>query len=318
MMLSRLRRPIGLAGKLLARLIGGLFLLTSAAFVLVQAMPGDPVRRVLGPDATASDIARARTDLGLDLPWHERYLDHLVNTFTLDFGTSFNGDTVMSVLGERALATGELAGASIVVTAILSVLIGLVVAALTQGEQRSTVSGAFTAVTGLLAAIPPYVLAMGLVALFAVTFTLLPVAGDDGAGSLVLPVVALALPATAVLSRVVRVEALGVLRSDYARTVRSKQLPPRYLYLRHVLPNVITGALTMGGVMFGYLLGGSVIVENVFQWPGLGTAIVSAVETRDYPVLQAAIVFIGIGVLLVNSFIDIALFTLDPRLRVAP
>lgn len=316
-MLSRLRQPMGLAGRLLARLVGGIFLLATAAFILVQAMPGDPVKRLLGADATETDIVRARTALGLDEPWGERYLTYLANTFTFDFGSAFSGEPVTSVLGERAWSTAELAGASIVVTAILSVVLGLVVAAFTQNEQRSTLSGSFTATTGFLAAIPPYVLAMGLVAVFAVTFTLLPVAGSDGLESLVLPVTALALPAAAVLARVVRVETLGALRSDYARTVRSKHLPSRTLYVRHVLPNVLNGALTIGGVMFGYLLGGSVIVENVFQWPGLGTAMVNAIETRDYPVLQTAIVFIGIGVLLVNSLIDIALYTLDPRLRVS-
>ncbi len=203
------------------------------------------------------------------------------------------------------------------VTAVLSLAIGLGVAAATQGERHAPVAHAFTSITGLLAAVPAYVLAMGLVAVFAVTFTIFPVAGSEGLSSLVLPVLALALPATAVLARVVRVETLGVLESDFVRTARSKQIPAFRIYMRHILPNVITGALTIGGVMFGYLLGGSVIVENVFQWPGLGTEMVNSINTRDYPVLQAAIIFIGIGVLLVNSLVDLALFVLDPRIRSA-
>lgn len=305
-----------LAGKLLARLAGGLLLLTTAAFLLVQAMPGDPVVRLLGGDASEADIARARTALGLDDPFLVRYLDFVSSVFTFDFGASFTGEPVTSVLSDRAFHTATLAGTSMLVTAVLSVVIGLLAAAATQGERRSIVAAAFTAVTGLFAAIPQYVLAMGFVALLAVNFAVFPVAGADGSESLVLPVIALSLPAAAVLSRIVRVETLGVLESDFVRTVRSKQLSRTRLYVRHVLPNVINGALTIGGVMLGYLLGGSVIVENVFQWPGLGTEMVSSIETRDYPVLQAAIIFIGIGVLLVNSLVDILLFTLDPRVRV--
>lgn len=316
-MTRRIPQPAILAIRLLARIAAGLFLLATAAFIVVQAMPGDPVRRVLGPGATEVDIARARTALGLDEPWLERYLSYLVDVFTFDLGTAFSGEPVLSVLGDRAAATAQLAGASIVVTAVLSVAFGLVVAAYTQNEQRTRLAGAFTVITGLLAAIPQYVLAMGLVALFAVTLTWFPVAGADGPISFVLPVAALSFPAAAVLARVVRVETLSALRSDYARTVRSKHLPARTLYLRHVLPNVLNGALTIGGVMFGYLLGGSVIVENVFQWPGLGTEMVNAIESRDYPVLQAAIIFIGIGVLIINALIDVLLHTLDPRLRVS-
>jgi peptide/nickel transport system permease protein len=304
-----------LAGKLLARLAGGLLLLATAAFLLVQAMPGDPVVRLLGGDASEADIVRARTALGLDDPFLLRYADFIMNVFTLDFGASFTGETVTSVLGDRAYHTAVLAGASMLVTAVLSILVGLLTAAATQGERHAPVSAAFTAVTGLLAAIPAYVLAMGLVALFAVTYTFFPVAWAEGTESLVLPILALSLPAAAVLSRIVRVEALGVLESDFVRTARSKQLPRTRLYVRHVLPNVVNGALTIGGVMFGYLLGGSVIVENVFQWPGLGTELVNSIERRDYPVLQAAIIVIGVGVLLVNSLVDIVLFVLDPRTR---
>ncbi|WP_432835240.1 ABC transporter permease [Dactylosporangium sp. CA-092794] len=305
------------AGKLLVRLAGGLLLLATASFLLVQAMPGDPVVRLLGGDASEADIARARTALGLDDPFYVRYLDFIRRIFTFDFGSSFTGEPVTSVLGDRAWHTAVLAGTSMVVTAVLSVVAGLVAAAVTQGERRSGFAHAFTTVTGFLAAVPSYVLAMGLVALFAVTLELFSVAGADGPSSLVLPVTALSLPAAAVLCRIVRVEALSVLESDFVRTVRSKQLPRTRLYLRHVLPNVVTGALTIGGVMFGYLLGGSVIVENVFQWPGLGTEMVHVINTRDFPVLQTAIIFIGVGVLAVNSIVDVVLFVLDPRIRAA-
>src|SRR5688572_14547631 len=139
-----------LAGKLLARLAGGLLLLATAAFLLVQAMPGDPVVRLLGGDASEADIVRARTALGLDDPFLVRYADFVMSVFTFDFGVSFTGEAVTSVLGDRAYHTAVLAGVSMLVTAVLSIIIGLLTAAATQGERRGPVSAAFTALTGLL------------------------------------------------------------------------------------------------------------------------------------------------------------------------
>jgi len=295
----------------------GLFVLSTAAFILIQFMPGDPAVRVLGGIATPEDIERTRQALGLNDPILLRYLTFLKSVFTLDLGTSFTGESILSVLGARAVHSAALAFASIALTAVLSVGLGLAMAGLTQNEGRPKTAFTFTAGGGLVAAIPGYVLAMGLVAVFAVNLRWFPVAGAQGTSSYVLPVISLAVPASAILSRVVRVEALNALESDYARTARSKRISTWRLYIHHVLPNVLNGALTIGGVMFGYLLGGSVIVENVFQWPGLGTALVEAVDARDYPVLQFSIVFIGAGVLIINALIDVALFTLDPRLRSA-
>ncbi len=309
------RSAARLVGRLVFRLVAGLYVLSTAAFFLIQLMPGDPALRVLGGIATNADIARTRQALGLNDPLAVRYLHFLKNLFTLNLGDSFTGDSILSILGARAANTAELASCSVIVTAILAVTVGLLMAAATQNERRAKAAFAFTTSGGLIAAIPGYVLAMGLVALFSVQLGWFPVAGADQLSSFVLPVLALAIPAAAVLARIVRVEALNALQSDYARTARSKRISSWRLYVHHILPNVLTGALTIGGVMFGYLLGGSVIVENVFQWPGLGTALVDAVNKRDYPVLQYSIVFIGAGVLLINALVDVALFTLDPRLR---
>lgn len=311
------RTMASLVSKLLARLVGGVLLLATGAFILVQAMPGDPVARLLGPGASQVDVTRARQALGLNHPILERYRDLLGGVFTLRFGDSFTGQSVSSILADRTLKTAELAACSVLVTAILSVVIGLVMAAATKNESRSSLASIFTTLTGLLSAIPSYVLAMGLVALLSVRFPIFPVSDPGSPSGLVLPVAALSVPAVAILSRIVRVEALSALQSEYVKTARSKQLPPVSIYFRHVLPNVITGALTIGGVWFGYMLGGSVIVENVFQWPGLGTALVSATDTRDYPVLQATIILVGIGVLLVNTVVDLILVALNPRLRVS-
>jgi peptide/nickel transport system permease protein len=145
---------------------------------------------------------------------------------------------------------------------------------------------------------------------------LLPVAGADNPLSVVLPALAISIRPIVVLARIVRVETLNVLAQDFIRTARSKRLPAVLLYGRHTLRNVITSALTIGGLVFTGLLGGTVVVENVFAWPGLGTVLVQAVLARDYPVIQGVTLFLGIAVVVVNTTIDLLLGVLDPRTAV--
>lgn len=301
------------AAALLLRIVVGLWVLATAAFLLVQLAPGDPVERLLGGSATEADIERVREALGLNLPVLERYVSFLTDMATLDFGTSFDGQPVGLLLASRIPDTLALAAASLVVALVLSVAAGVGMAALTENERRGGLATTFTFVSGFISAVPSYVLAVCLVAAFGVALPLFPVAGSDGLAALVLPALAIGLPVAAVLSRIIRAEALGVLQSDFVRLARSKRLPAARIYFRHVLPSVVTGALTIGGVMFGYLLGGSVIVENVFARPGLGTLLVEAVNNRNYPVLQAAIIMLGVGVLLVNALVDLLIGVIDPR-----
>lgn len=301
------------AAALLLRIVVGLWVLATAAFLLVQLAPGDPVERLLGGSATEADIERVREALGLNLPVLERYVGFLTDMATLDFGTSFDGQSVGLLLASRIPGTLALAAASLVVALVLSVAAGIGMAALTENERRGGLATTFTFVSGFISAVPSYVLAVCLVAAFGVALPLFPVAGSDGLAALVLPALAIGLPVAAVLSRIIRAEALNVLQSDFVRLARSKRLPAARIYLRHVLPSVVTGALTIGGVMFGYLLGGSVIVENVFARPGLGTLLVEAVNNRNYPVLQAAIIMLGVGVLLVNALVDLLIGVIDPR-----
>jgi len=308
-----LTRLSGLMVHVAIRLLGGVVLLATITFFFVQALPGDPVARILGGNAAPEDAALLRETLGLDQPLHLRYFEYLQSVLLFDFGNSFTGASVWSVLGSRVGHTSMLAVSTIVVVALGAVVLGLIFGALGRDGRRPVASAGFTGATGFVAAIPPYVLAMALVAAFAVSLRWFPVAGASGPASYVLPVIALSLPAIAVLSRIVRVETLGALASDHVRTARSKGVSTLRLYLRHVLPSTLTGALTIGGVVFGYLLGGVAVIENVFQWPGLGTAIVNAVTSRDYPVLQAAVILIGVGVLLVNALVDILIAVIDPR-----
>jgi peptide/nickel transport system permease protein len=171
----------------------------------------------------------------------------------------------------------------------------------------------YTGVASVLGALPEFLAATFLAFVFAVWLRVLPVAGGDGLIGLILPVASVSLRPIAILSRIVRVETLNVLAMDYIRTARGKRLPWRLIYLRHTLPNVITAALTIGGVLFAGLVGGGVVVENVFARAGLGTALVTAVVQRDYPVIQGIVLVLGITVVLVNAIVDILVAIVDPR-----
>jgi peptide/nickel transport system permease protein len=165
----------------------------------------------------------------------------------------------------------------------------------------------------VLAAIPEFLLAVGLVYVFAVTLHWFPVAGRGSVASYVLPVLSLAIGPAAVLARICRVELLAVLQTDYLRTARAKRLPASVVYLRHALPNAATATITLGGLLLGGMVAGTVLVENVFGWPGLGSTIVSSIIAKDYPLVQGVVLVYGVGVLLVNLAVDVILALLDPR-----
>jgi peptide/nickel transport system permease protein len=206
-----------------------------------------------------------------------------------------------------------LAGLAFGLAVLVSIPLGVAVAVATRGGRRRFTELAFTSTTVVLAAIPEFLLAVGLVYVFGVRLGWLPVAGRVGPAAFVLPVLSLAIGPAAVLVRIVRVEMLAVLRADYVRTARAKRLPARLVYLRHALPNAVTATLTLGGLLLSALVAGTVLVENVFAWPGLGSSIVGSILAKDYPLVQGIVLVYGLGVLLVNLAVDIALAVLDPR-----
>jgi peptide/nickel transport system permease protein len=297
-----------------ARLVVSLVLLLTATFFMIHLVPGDPVRAALGPTAPASLVAARTHQLGLDKPLVTQYVDYIRNLLHGDFGTSLvTGESVTDVIRERAPATFELGGLAFLVAIGVAVPLGVLMAALTRDSRRRGLELGFTATTGAIAAIPAFLIAVGLVYLFAVTIPVFPVAGRSGASSYVLPVTALALAAIASLSRIVRVEGLRVLEQDYIRTARGKRLPARIVYVRHALPNTLTPTLTLAGLLLGTLIAGTVLVENIFAWPGLGTTLVQSVQQKDYSTVQALAVVYGSVVLVANFAVDIALGAIDPR-----
>ncbi|MFR0357367.1 ABC transporter permease [Streptomyces sp. MCC20] len=298
----------------LTRLVLSVWVLVTAAFAMIHLIPGDPVRGALGMNASQQVVNLRREQLGLNDSLPTQYLRFLRHLAGGDLGTSVtNGLPVSQVIGDRLPSTVSLAVASFLLAVVLSVPLGLGMAVLTRGGRRRRGELAFTSASVLVAAVPEFLLAVGLVWVFGVRLAWFPVGGRGGFASYVLPVLSLAAGPAAVLARIVRIETLSVLHTDYVRTARAKRLPPRTIYLRHALPNAVTAGLTIGGLMLSGLVAGTVLVENVFAWPGLGSTIVQSILSKDYPVVQGVVLVYGTGVLVVNVVVDVALALLDPR-----
>lgn len=296
------------------RFVVSVWVLLTAAFLMIHLIPGDPVRAALGINAPLRLVNAKRAALGLDDPLLTQYWHYLSGVFAGDFGTSMTSNLpVSTIIGQRLPATALLAVLSFVLAVVVAVPLGALMGVLTRAGRARKTELSFTTVSVVLAAIPDFLVGVLLVYLFGVHLHLLPVAGRDGVSSYVLPVVSLALGPAAVLARIVRVELLSVLQADYVRTARAKRLPARAVYLKHALPNALTAAITIGGLLLSSLIAGTVLVENVFAWPGLGSTIVGSILSKDYPVVQGIVFVYGVGVLLVNLVVDIVLAVLDPR-----
>lgn len=300
------------------RLVISAWILFTATFAMIHLVPGNPVLAALGQSATPQLVALRRRQLGLNLPLIEQYAHYLDGLLHGNLGVSIiNSEPVSEIVFGRLPSTLSLALPAFVVVVSISVPLGLAMAIITQGGRARAAEVLFTGITGVFNSIPEFVLATALVAVFAVAMHALPVAGSTGLVAHVLPILALAIGPSAILSRIIRIEGLKVLQSDYIRTARGKRLRPRQIYLQHALPNMLTASLTYGGLLLSSLVAGTVIVENVFAWPGLGSQIVQAVVGDDYPLVQGIVLILGIVVLLINLTVDLVLAALDPRIRAA-
>lgn len=297
-----------------AGFVVSLFVLATAAFGMIHAVPGDPVRAALGSTAPRAIVEAKRHALGLDQPLWRQYVNYLDGVRQGDMGVSLTSDLpVGDIIRERLPATVAIAGLAFAVTLLIAIPLGMVIGVLTSGGRRPRTELAFGGVTGAFGATPDFLVAVALVFVFAVNLALLPVAGKAGTASYILPIASLAVGPIALLSRIVRVETVRVLGEDYMRTARAKRLPARLLYRRHALPNILTATLTLSGLLLTGLLAGTVLVENVLAWPGLGTALTQSVPAKDYPVVQGLALVYGAGVLLINLVVDVLIALADPR-----
>lgn len=295
-----------------ARLATSLFVVSSVVFFMIALVPGDPVRAALGPTAPIDVVNRRTAELGLDKPLLEQFAAYWHRLFTGQLGTSITSERpVRDIVLARVANSAQLILVALPLTLLLAVTIGMFLGVITHNGRRPRLLISFTVVTSALNTIPSFLFGIVLVYIFAVSLRIFPVAGSTGPSSLVLPAVALAIGPAAGLARIVRAQTDVVLSEDYMRVARSKRLPKRLIYLRHGLPNLLTAALTIGGLLFGTLIAGSVVVESVFARAGLGTAIVQAIVDRDYPVVQGVLLVLAAGVLGVNVLVDVLLGVLD-------
>jgi ABC-type dipeptide/oligopeptide/nickel transport system permease component len=302
------------AGYLLAR-VGQAVLVAASALVLVfflVRLTGDPAVVMLPQEATAAEVAQFRRVMGFDRPLPVQFWDFARRAVQGDFGVSLHYRTgAAGLVVERLPATLELAAAALALAIALAVPLG-VAAAVRPGSGRDAVA---QTVALLGQALPAYWVGLVLIVVLSVRLGLLPVAGRSGLASLVMPALTLGLGLLGRLTELTRSVMRETLRQDYIRTAHAKGLPPRTVHVRHALKNAALPLLTLVGVNFGYMLGGSVLIESVFGWPGLGRLAAQAIFQRDFPVVQAVAFFASLVVVGVNLLTDLAYGLVHPQVR---
>lgn len=300
----------------LRRLARGLFTVWFVLTLVFVAsrVAGDPTQLLLPDNATPEQLAEMRMRLGLDQPLTTQYLVYLGGVVRGDFGESFRErrPVVESIL-ERMPATIKLATLSFLLALVLGVSAG-VLAAL---NQNGPLDRLIMSLTFVGQALPNFVLGIGLILVFSLFLQWLPSGGHGDWRSFVMPVVTLGTSSAAGIARLTRSGMLDVQRQDFVRTARSKGLREPTIVLKHVLRNASLTVLTIVGLQAGVLIAGSVIVETVFAWPGVGRLIVTSVMFRDFPVLQFAIILVSASVVVANGLVDVFYSVLDPRVRTA-
>jgi peptide/nickel transport system permease protein len=303
----------GVSRFLLGRLADSLIAIWGAVTIVffVTRVLGDPAALLLPIGATPEQLAQFRTELGIDRPLMVQYGEFLIRAVQGDFGQSFqHARPAMEVVLERMPATGLLAGTAIVIGTLLGGGLGLV-AALRRGRATELVV-MLAALVGQ--ATPTFWLGLMLVLLVSVDLGWLPAGGYGTPGHLVLPAICLSVFVAAGIARLFRSSVLDVLRDDHVRTARAKGLMPRTVLTFHVMRNALIPVVTLVGIIAGELLGGSVVIETVFSWPGVGRLIVQAIETRDFPVVQAGIALVAAIFVAITFGVDLLYGLLDPRI----
>jgi peptide/nickel transport system permease protein len=301
-----------------ATLFVALFVASLVVFVVLQILPGDPALVILGPDAQPDTLAALRHQLGLDLPIWLRYLRWAGGLLTGDFGRSAAYDTsVASLTLQRIAVTLPLAIMAMLLATAIAIPTGVWAA-----SRGGVVDGGIMAVTQIGLAVPDFWLALLLILLFAVHLAWFPAGGFpgwwNGVGAslraLILPTVALAIPQAAILARVTRGAVLDVGSRDYLRTARAKGMRERGILWRHAVPNALISVTTLMGLQFSFLLVGTIIVENVFALPGLGSLLFQAIGQRDLVLVQDLVLLFAALAIVINFLVDLLNTLIDPRL----
>lgn len=301
---------------ILKRIFQAIFVVIAVSLIVAVAvrMTGDPALMISqgATNLTEADLVRIREGLGLNQPFYVQYLNSLKGLLTWEFGNSFVGGTPINILIDRALpATLLLAFASLFVSIVISIPLGIK-AAVSKGKFSDQIIR-ITSLIGL--SFPNFWLATMLVLLFAINLRWLPPSGMSGLESFIMPALTMGIILTATNVRLVRTTMLETLNSQYIMVARAKGLSESKVLYKHALRNCAIPLITYFGLQFGGLLGGIVVIERVFNWPGMGTLAFNAVSARDYPVLQAVIMILSLMIVAVNLIVDIAYGLVDPRIR---
>jgi peptide/nickel transport system permease protein len=283
-------------------------------FGLIHLAPGDPARLMLYDTAPEEEVQAMRKTLGLDQPLYLQYWLFLSNALRGDLGRSlYYKEPALRIILEHLPATTELTFAALLVSLVVAVPMGIV-----SAVRRDTVwdyAGMLLATIGQ--ATPVFWLGLMFILLFSVQWTVLPSSGRGGIENLLMPAVTLGAPLMALVTRLVRSGMLDILGEDYIRTARAKGLPNPAIVYRHALRNMLIPLITVVGLQLGALLGGAVITETIFAWPGVGRLVVTAITARDYPLVQAATLLVSVYFVGINLLLDVLYVYIDPRIRFA-
>ena len=289
-----------------------IFLTLTTVFVLIRLAPGDPAYAMAGPLATSEDLARIRANMGLDQSVILQYLRYLQGVLQLDLGTSYSFQApAFDVVMDRLPYTITLSIAAILLTTVVSVPLGVWMAR--NAETRRELAANAVTIAGQ--SMPDFWTGLMLITLFAVLIPIFPTAGFATWSSLVLPTVTIAILQIALISRLVRREMAGAFTSPYVTVARSRGVSERGLIWRYALRNSAIPVFTALGTRFALMLNGVVLVEVVFAWPGVGSLVVRALDTRDYPLIQATVLVTAVLAILVQLLVDLCYPLLDPRVR---
>ncbi|MCA9858707.1 MAG: ABC transporter permease [Thermomicrobiales bacterium] len=303
---------VRLALRRLVLMVPVLFIVSLMVFMMVHLTPGDPVRAMLGRSgASAEEVENIRQQLGLNDPLPLQYVHFMTDLATGELKSIRTQQPVVQEFFDRFPRTLELAVLALIVATVLGFVLGIIAAT----HQNSWIDSLTMVVSLLGVSVPGFWLALLLIFIFAISLDWLPATGTEGVRSLILPVTVLAVEQIALIARLVRANMVEVLRDDYIRTARAKGLRERAVLTGHALRNALLPSITLLGLNFGYLLSGAVIVEMIFARPGIGRLIVEAILSRDFPLVQGAVLLTAVVYLIVNLITDISYGIVDPRVR---
>ncbi len=299
------------------RLINALMVMfgvVTLVFMLIHIVPGDPVEVMLGEAARPADTEALRSALGLDKPIFVQWKDYITGVVQGDLGQSLHSQRpVFDLITERLPATAQLA----IVSLLLAILMALPLGIFAALNKDTWIDNTSMSVAILGISMPNFWMGPVLILIFSIGLGWFPVSGDNGIASIVLPAFTLATALMAILSRMIRASMLEVLNENFIRAARARGLSEWHITVRHALRNAALPVITIIGMQLGALLGGAVITETVFSWPGIGQLTIDSIQRRDYPVVQACVLLISLTYVIVNLLTDLAYALFDPRVKLS-